>query len=158
MILNKGNYRKHAAIPGRCPVCGGEIEYRSAVGVYKHETRAKETMLYICRNYPKCDMYVRTLPGTDIPAGTLANRRLRQLRREAHALINQLHTSGVMGKDDVYCMLGTLIQAPRSECHIGYLGEYYCSLFIRKCKEVLMNYGKTPRVPHYGLAERKTAL
>ena len=58
----------------RCQYCGGTVVLRSADGIY-HENHS-HTMLYVCSNYPRCDAYVRTHPGTNIPVGTLANREL----------------------------------------------------------------------------------
>ena len=66
----------------RCPYCGSPVDLRSADGIYYDNSR--NTRLYVCRNYPQCDSYVRVHPGTDIPVGTMANRRLRALRAEAH--------------------------------------------------------------------------
>lgn len=66
----------------RCPYCGSPVILRSADGIYREN--ANGTMLYVCKRYPVCDAYVRTHPGTSRPVGTLANRELRSLRREAH--------------------------------------------------------------------------
>ena len=69
-----------------CPYCGGRTELRSADGIY-HDNR-DGTMLYVCKNYPRCDTYVRVRPGTMEPIGTLANGRLRSLRTDAHRYFN----------------------------------------------------------------------
>lgn len=50
----------------RCQYCGGTVVLRSADGIY-HENHS-HTMLYVCSNYPRCDAYVRTHPGTNIPS------------------------------------------------------------------------------------------
>ena len=63
-----------------CPYCGGRTELRSADGIY-HDNR-DGTMLYVCKNYPRCDTYVRVRPGTMEPIGTLANGRLRAIERK----------------------------------------------------------------------------
>ena len=78
----------------RCQYCGGTVVLRSADGIY-HENHS-HTMLYVCSNYPRCDAYVRTHPGTNIPVGTLANRELRTLRNQAHHYFDQLYLSGLM--------------------------------------------------------------
>ena len=54
----------------RCPYCGSPVELRSADGIYQDNRRG--TWLYVCRNYPQCDAYVRVHAGTDIPVGTMA--------------------------------------------------------------------------------------
>lgn len=119
----------------RCPYCGSHVIYRSADGIY-HDN-SKNTMLYVCGNYPECDAYVRVHAGTNIPVGSLANHELRSLRRTAHQYFDQLHQSGMMSKQDAYQWLADLISAPLSEAHIGYLGEYYCSQVIRESQKVL---------------------
>ena len=62
----------------RCPYCGSHTILRSADGIYREN--ARNDMLYVCKNYPVCDSYVRVQRGTKIPLGTVANRELRELR------------------------------------------------------------------------------
>ena len=120
-----------------CPYCGSPIVLRGAVGIYKHG--GEGTMLYVCSKYPECDAYVRVYPGTKIPMGSLANRDLRFLRIEAHRYFDQLYLSGIMSKDEAYGWLAGLLQAPLSQAHIGYLGEYYCRQVIEECGRILDN-------------------
>lgn len=119
----------------RCPYCGSTVILRSADGIYRNNK--DHTMLYVCSKYPVCDAYVRTHPGTSIPVGTLANRDLRALRKEAHQYFDQLYLSGLMSKQDAYLWLAELLQAPLSQAHIGYLGEYYCRQVIEASKALL---------------------
>ena len=118
-------------IPGmnamRCPYCGSPVVLRSADGIYK-ESR-----------YPACDAYVRVHEGTDKPVGSLADHRLRKLRKEAHDSFNRLYLTGAMTKDQAYAWLAGMIQAPRSQAHIGYLREYYCEQVIKQSKAILAN-------------------
>lgn len=119
----------------RCPVCGANMILRSADGIYRENLN--HTMLYVCKNYPQCDTYVRTHPGTTIPVGTPANRELRALRNEAHHYFDQLYRSGFMSKQEAYLWLASLLQVPLSHAHIGYLGDYYCREVIRESKKLL---------------------
>ena len=122
----------------RCPYCKGPVSFRSADGIYR-DNRNK-VMLYVCNRYPKCDAYVRTHAGTNIPVGTLANHELRTLRREAHFYFDQLHQTGLMSKQDSYQWLADLICVPLSEAHIGLLGEYYCKQVIEESRRLLDRY------------------
>ena len=72
-------------------------------------------MLYVCKNYPECDAYVRVHTGTTIPVGSLANHELRTLRRTAHQYFDQLYLSGMMSKQDAYQWLADLLSAPLSK-------------------------------------------
>lgn len=124
--------------PTRCPYCGGAVIYRSADGIYRDNSQG--TMLYVCSHYPSCDAYVRTHAGTKIPVGSMANNELRKLRKTAHRYFDQLYKSGIMSKDDAYCWLASIIDAPLSHAHIGYLSEYYCNQVIQQSKAYLEKY------------------
>lgn len=124
----------------RCPYCGSTAVLRSADGIYHDNSR--DTKLYVCRNYPQCDSYVRVHPGTNRPVGTMANKELRALRAEAHRYFDQFYKSGLMSKEDAYSWLADLLCAPLSEAHIGYLGEYYCREVIEESKNLLEHHGK----------------
>ena len=80
----------------RCPYCGSHTILRSADGIYREN--ARNDMLYVCKNYPVCDSYVRVQRGTKIPLGTVANRELRELRAEAHRQFDKLYKHGYMSK------------------------------------------------------------
>lgn len=139
------------AKPTRCPYCGGTIVLRSADGIYHDNQR--NTRLYVCSNYPKCDAYVRVHDGTDIPVGTLANHELRTLRRTAHHYFDQLYLSGIMSKQDAYMWLAGILSAPLSQAHIGYLGEYYCKQVIDESRALLEKRRKPKNVHSFRLIE-----
>lgn len=119
----------------RCPYCGAPVVLRSADGIYYDNSRG--TMLYVCSRYPECDAYVRVHQGTNVPVGTMANRRLRELRKQAHHEFDKLYKSGVMSKQEAYYWLAYMISAPLSLAHIGYLGEYYCEVVIKESRKLL---------------------
>jgi hypothetical protein len=110
---------------------------KSADGIYKDNSAG--VMLYVCSRYPACDAYVRVLPGSKMPVGSLANGDLRALRREAHQYFDRLHLSGLMTRSEAYEWLAVMLQAPLSQAHIGYLGEYYCRQVIEESKQMLEN-------------------
>ncbi|MDG6146488.1 DUF3268 family zinc-finger domain-containing protein, partial [Lactococcus formosensis] len=60
-MKSKKNKPKYNYSMMRCPYCGSTVELRSADGIYKENKN--HTMLYVCRNYPVCDAYVRVHPG-----------------------------------------------------------------------------------------------
>ena len=133
--------RKNQAIPGmspgRCPYCGNSVVLRSADGIY--QDNSANTMLFVCSRYPVCDAYVRVIPGTKTPIGSLANGSLRALRREAHQYFDRLYLTGIMSRNESYEWLASILQAPLSQAHIGYLGEYYCNQVIEESKRLLDN-------------------
>ena len=89
-------------------------------------------MLYVCKNYPACDAYVRVQKGTTIPLGTVANRELRELRAEAHRQFDKLFLRGYMSKHDAYQWLGGILGVPANQAHIGKLSVLACNLVIRE--------------------------
>ena len=125
----------HAA--PQCPYCGAMTHLRSADGIYLDNSR--NTMLYVCKNYPQCDSYVRVHPGTTIPLGTVANKKLRFLRNEAHRYFNQIYYQGIMSKQEAYRWLSELLGLPMASTHIGMMGEYYCQQVIDACQKILAN-------------------
>ncbi len=137
-MANRKNKQKRKGINYsgmRCPYCGSSVVFRSADGIYRDNTNG--TMLYVCSNYPECDAYVRVHEGTKIPVGSMANKKLRSLRKTAHEYFDQLYQSGIMSKQEAYQWLAELLAVPISEAHIGYLGEYYCNLVIEECRKQL---------------------
>ena len=124
----------------RCPYCGASVVFRSAEGIYKQDTY--KTMLFVCRNYPKCDAYVRVHPGTQTPVGTMANGKLRAMRNTAHHYFDMIHKSGIMTKNEAYQWLAYKVCAPLSQAHIGFMGEYYCQQVIDESKKLLISRGK----------------
>lgn len=124
----------------KCPYCGSPVVLRSADGIYKDNKN--NTKLYVCSRYPVCDAYVRTHSGTDLPVGSMADHRLRTFRRQAHKHFDRLYKSGLglMSKQEAYHWLASIIQAPLSHAHIGYLGEYYCNVVIKAASKLLENH------------------
>ena len=133
---------------GNCPYCRKSIILRSADGIYKENSQ--NTMLYVCSGYPSCDAYVRVVPGTKTPVGSMANENLRALRKEAHNHFDRLHLTGLMTRNQAYEWLAGILQAPLSKAHIGHLGEYYCRQVITENKRLLDNrrkmHGQAKRV------------
>ena len=119
----------------KCPYCGSHTIFRSAEGIY-HKNPERE-MLYVCKNYPACDSYVRVHPGTNRPMGVPANQKLRAMRTEAHRNFNQIYYRNIMSKREAYEWLSEILGLPISKTHIGQMGEYYCQLVIDESKKLL---------------------
>ena len=124
----------------RCPYCGAVSRLRSADGIYFDNS--KEAMLYVCKNYPACDAYVRVHPGTTIPMGTLANKKVRSLRCEAHKHFNKIYLKGIMTREEAYEWLSHMLGLPIADTHIGQMGEYYCQKVIEESKKLLVSHQK----------------
>jgi hypothetical protein len=149
MKKNRRAYSKHnpGTKSGRCPYCCSPIILRSADGIYRENS--SNTMLYACTRYPACDAYVRVIPGSKNPVGTMANGPLRALRKEAHQYFDLIHQTGIMTRDDAYAWLAAIIQAPATQAHIGLLGDYYCRQVIEESKRLLENRRRAHGRPEY---------
>jgi len=123
-----------------CPYCGSHTVLRSADGIYIDNSR--DEMLYVCKNYPACDAYVRVQKGTTLPLGVMANRQLRELRAEAHRQFDKLYKHGYMSKADAYHWLGGVLGCPQERAHIGQLNVLSCQLVIREAKNQIAWYHK----------------
>ena len=81
--------------------------------------------------------------------GTVANKKLRSMRNEAHRYFNQIYYRGIMSKQEAYRWLSDILGLPMESTHIGMMGEYYCQLVIDACQKVLENNpGSYPQHPN----------
>lgn len=116
----------------KCPYCGGRVNLVSSSTVY-HSNKYKGKM-WVCEHYPKCDAYVGCHPGTEIPLGRLANKKLRNLKMEAHKWFDPIWKSGLMTRKEVYKWLASMLNIEESECHIGMFSPDTCNKVIQICK------------------------
>lgn len=119
----------------RCPYCGSRAVLRSADGIYRDNTQGD--MLYVCKNYPECDSYVKVQRGSNLPLGSLANKKLREMRKEAHYHFNKLYESGLITKESAYDWLAGLLGVPLTHAHIGQLGEYDCKYVVEESQKYM---------------------
>ena len=128
----KKNIKKYEKIM-RCPICGAPVKYRSADGVFRTSGR----FIFACSEYENgCDTYIIANPdGT--PAGTMADRKTRRMRQEAHYYLNQLYTYKDMTKSETYEWLAEKLQIPKSKCHIRYFDTALCQKVIEVSKTYL---------------------
>lgn len=93
--------------------------------------------LYVCSNYPTCDSYVGTYPGTKIPMGTLADPELRKKRILAHQAFDQIWKQGIMSRNQAYRWLADKFSLPLEHTHIAQFGAYLCEQVIAESQIVL---------------------
>lgn len=116
----------------KCPYCGSQALLRPASVVGRNLTPGEE--VYVCARYPACDAYVSAHRESRLPMGTLADRPLRQKRRQAHIALNQLWEQGLMTRKEAYRWLQVQLGLPESEAHIGRFSAYRCEQVISLCK------------------------
>ena len=117
----------------KCPYCGAKAQLRPA-SVARPQADPEEAV-YVCARYPACDAYVAAHRTSRLPMGTLADRPLRRIRREAHISLNRLWESGLMTKKEAYRWLQVQLGLPESETHIARFSEFRCRQVITLCNQ-----------------------
>ena len=128
----------------KCQYCGSRAFLRPASVLNKSEHGNERFMFYVCARYPACDAYVTAHSRTLMPMGALANRQLRQKRRAAHAVFNQLWLSGRMSKKEAYHWLRDQLGIASEDAHIAKFMDYRCDETIRLC-ESFMDKSRTSK-------------
>jgi hypothetical protein len=112
-----------------CPYCNEEAVFMSTEEYYG---RDYGTNIYVCR---PCDATVGTHGNSRHALGTLANKELRELRKEVHALFDPLWRTKKMLRHNAYKLLQELMNLPKEKAHIGMFNKEQCLEAIEKLKD-----------------------
>ena len=85
-----------------CPYCGNSAKYGPNEEFYNGKRYGKSYMCYYCK---PCDAYVGCHENTKKPLGTMANKKLRDLRTTCHSLFDPLWKDGEMIRKEAYQFL-----------------------------------------------------
>ena len=117
--------------PPPCPYCGAQARFADSKEIYKV---ASYGMVWLCGNYPRCDAYVGAHYASGDAKGTLANARLREWRKFAHARFDPLWRDGRMTRGAAYSLFQRLMALSPDQAHIGLLSEAQCLELTEKLK------------------------
>lgn len=120
----------------KCPYCGSQAYLRPASVLGKTDECYNGKEFYVCARYPACDAYVAAHSTSRLPMGTLADKRLRWLRRDAHVAMERLWNMGIMTKQETYRWLQTQMGIPPEDAHIAKFSEFRCEAVIRMCSRL----------------------
>ncbi len=81
-----------------CPYCGNEAVWCENKAIYGRNY-GKSYMCYYCK---KDDAYVGCHQNSREPLGTMANKELRELRKQCHKLFDPLWKTGKMTRPQAY--------------------------------------------------------
>lgn len=112
----------------KCPYCGNQAKWCSNEEVYGRRY-GKSYMCYWCKD---CDAYVGCHQNSRKPLGTMANKALRKLRMETHALIDPLWKNGGMSRRAMYQKLSVALGY---DVHVGSSNEQECRAIMRVISE-----------------------
>lgn len=105
-------------IPAICPYCESEVIYTSNKVIY-----GKEFGNGKCYKCTHCDAYVGVHNGTNIPLGRMANKELRELKKQAHALFDPIWKTKQKTRSEAYQDLANALGIPKNECHFGWFDQ-----------------------------------
>lgn len=113
----------------KCPYCGGAPVLVDSSEIYGRSYGK----MWLCR---PCKAYVGVHRGTTTPLGRLANAELREWKKKAHDVFDQLW-KGYMGKHpprmsrpEAYAWLAAELGIAVEDCHIGMFNCRMCQLTI----------------------------
>ena len=113
-----------------CPYCGSSVSIQDSKIVYGISDYGK---IWLCDNYPECDVFVGAHKHDDKPKGTLANRQLRQWRKNAHTVFDPLWKSGKMSRSQAYKWLAQELGLPAKQTHIAMFDVDICQQVVKIC-------------------------
>lgn len=113
-----------------CPYCNKKASWVENKEIYGRNY-GKSYMCYLCKN---CDAYVGCHNNTKRALGTMANRELRDLRKEAHKSIDWVWKDKHISRGDLYKTLKTYFN---KEIHIGESDERQCRQVINFARQHL---------------------
>lgn len=123
-----------------CPYCGSNSEYIDSILIYKVKSYG---MIYACL---PCDAWVGVHKGTSDALGRLANKELREAKKEAHfyfdkisktSLINKIwreYIPNISNRRKAYLWLSKKMSMDPSLCHIGMFDVEDCKKVVEICK------------------------
>ena len=123
---------------GKCQYCEGIPELVDSSVIYG-KSYGK---IYLC---PLCRAYVGCHKGTDRPKGTVADRELRALRAEAHALFDPVwlnreldpKASRRTNRHLAYRRMAEILAVSLDEAHIAMMSRDNCLKLIESLKNRL---------------------
>ncbi len=137
----KVDVKSDTNIPTICPYCQSPVRLDDSRIIYGRSYG----MVYVCARYPACDAFVGTHKGSIKPLGTLADGRLREMRKKAHASFDRLwlRSSDKKGEQyrkkesrgESYAWLANAMGLTIDKCHIGMMDFGQCLKVIDVCKK-----------------------
>ena len=119
-----------------CPYCGAKPELIDSAEIYNGKSFGP---IYICR---PCGAYVGVYENTNKPLGRLADAKLRELKKQAHEVFDQIWKLKFKRRYYAYRWLSEQLQRPYDYTHIGMMDEETCKKVIILSKRYL--YTKDP--------------
>lgn len=112
-----------------CPYCGSDTIRVDQKHIYGRDFNGKD--MICCAKFPECDAYVGTHGDSREPFGRLANKELRELRKEAHRVFDRIWLEKLTSRHKLYGDLTRALKIKRKHCHIGFFNKNTCRKVIK---------------------------
>lgn len=120
-------------VPESCPYCSGSVELISNSHVYG-KSHGTWPYLYSCQC---CDAYVGLHPHTDLPLGSMADKRLRGARMQGKEIFYRLMHSLKLDRNNMYPWLAGHMNLFPAECHWAMFDEEQCDIAAGICQKAI---------------------
>ena len=141
----------------KCLYCGNQCKLCSGSLVYHGSKKYRDTLVWVCSNWPDCNAYVGCHKGTDIPLGHPANAELRELRCLCHKQFDPLwkrlaktfkrkgtrdrgsqyteeQINSYAARNIMYKKLARYMKLPEAICHIACFNTEQCHKVLKFVK------------------------
>ena len=127
----------------KCPYCGKDVHLVTGEEIYPHRNDLHMKNFWLCK---PCNAYTGThdknlkrgFNGTE-PLGTLANAKLRKLRKDTHAVFDLIWQEKYFTRSNAYEWLAKQMNIHSNKCHIAMFDEAQCNKAINICETFLNN-------------------
>lgn len=133
--------------PAACPYCGAPTAVREDRAVYQ---KSYGRMVLMCTRYPRCSAFVTCHDKTGAPMGTMADHKLRYLRKRVHALFDPIWIDPHGGRRGrgreraaAYEWFARALGMPEDQCHVALFDTDACHRAI----EVLESRQGSTNIP-----------
>jgi hypothetical protein len=123
-------------IPTTCRFCAETVELVENSVIYNGRSYGDWPYAYFCGG---CHSYVGLHPDTDLPLGTLADKRTREARNTCKRTFEAIWRDKHMGRSQAYQWLADKMRISREECHFGLFEPQQCKEAEAYCMDYLDN-------------------
>jgi hypothetical protein len=124
------------AIPTVCRYCSGAVDLVENSVIYNGRTFGDWPYAYLCSC---CRAYVGLHPQTDLPLGTLADKRTRDARNATKKTFETIFRDGHMSRKQAYAWLAGKMVISTADCHFGLFEPAQCKIAEAFSMEYLAN-------------------
>lgn len=117
-----------------CPYCGNATKLVDDIQIYGTSYGGK---CYICE---PCGAWVGCHKGTNKSLGRVADKNLRELKRQAHEEFDPIWKEGYLPRSKAYDVLSIAFELPTEYTHIGMFDEELCRKVIALSKVLKKNF------------------